>query len=214
MMNHRKIEDQLRDEYFQLLHSIRRVKDQLEAEVNYDLIKIQKTLRPYQRIDTVSRIKECQSAVDALKSRQEGNLFDKKNPSKYSITQLKDLAGIRILVFPRSLMEQVDDMIKNRYKTWKPDPVKGFNDGDEPLALKYYGYCTDNNMILGEIQIVPMLTGLFWEVEHDAIYKPHPEAKSAARSLEMRELTQEVINSFNHFEQEFERILTKQNITN
>lgn len=208
-MSERKIEDKLREEYFNLLPSVRQVKEQLEAEVKYDLIPILKGLEPHQRMDIVSRIKECQSAVDSLRSRQEGNLFDKRYQSKYSLKQLKDLAGIRILLFPRSLIHQVDKIIRQRYKTWEPDPVKGFNDEDEPLALKYYGNCSGGIDILGEIQIVPMLIGLFWEVEHEAIYKPKPEFKSVARSLEMRKRKQDVINALYKFEQEFEELTNK-----
>ena len=65
---------------------------------------------------------------------------------------------------------------------------------------------TEGDKIHGEIQIVPMLTGLFWHVEHEAIYKPKPELKSLANSLEMRERTQDVLNALKAFEQTFERL--------
>jgi len=46
---------------------------------------------------------------------------------------------------------------------WKPDRIQ--QDG-EMLAFKYHGYCKPNRTVRGEYQIVSMLTGLFWEVEH------------------------------------------------
>jgi hypothetical protein len=49
-----------------------------------------------------------------------------------------------------------------------------------------------------------MLTGLFWQVEHEAIYKPKPEYKSIANSLEMKERTQDVLNALKAFEETFE----------
>jgi hypothetical protein len=52
-----------------------------------------------------------------------------------------------------------------------------------------------------------MLTGLFWEIEHDAIYKPDPELKGVAESLEMRERTGDVLKALQRFEDEFERLL-------
>lgn len=50
-----------------------------------------------------------------------------------------------------------------------------------------------------------MLTGLFWEVEHSAIYKPSPQLKGVARSLAIRERRQEVYKALRAFEEEFEK---------
>ncbi|MCK5591583.1 MAG: hypothetical protein KAI72_06475 [Candidatus Pacebacteria bacterium] len=205
-MNGSNIVNRLRDEYFRLLPYICKVKEQLEAEIKYFLIPIVNNLKAHQRLVVVSRIKECESAINALRSkRQEGGAFDKDK--NYSLKDLKDLAGVRILLFPRSLENNVNNIIRNKYTKWTSDPILGFEDTDAPLALKYYGYCSDSNKIYGEIQIVPMLTGLFWEVEHAAIYKPKPELKGAVKSLEMRERTQEVLNALKLFEQEFESLI-------
>jgi hypothetical protein len=207
-MSEHHIKNQLRDEYFCLLPHIRRVKDQLEAEVRYALIPILNNLETHERLQVFSRIKECESAVDSLRRRQEGATFDKLIPDKYSLNQLKDLAGVRILVFPRKrLMEEVDKTLRKDFSSWGEDHVPGYRDDDKPLALKYYGHCQGNDKVYGEIQIVPMLTGLFWQVEHFAIYKPMPEFKGATKSLEMRQKTQEVLNSLESFEQTFENTL-------
>jgi hypothetical protein len=206
----RKIEDQLRAEYFQLLPEIRLVVEVLEAEVRYSVIPVLWNLHEHERVVIESRVKECESAVDALRRDQEGGVFDEEKPDNYSLTELNDLAGVRILVFPRSLVSSVDKALQTRFSEWTADPVPGYSDGGMPLALKYYGYCKSSSKVKGEFQIVPMLTGLFWKVEHSAIYKPAPKLKGIARSLEMRERTQEVLDALRMFEEEFENLLKKQ----
>jgi hypothetical protein len=51
-----------------------------------------------------------------------------------------------------------------------------------------------------------MLIGLFWQVEHSAIYKPAHDLRGATRSFAMQERTQEASRSLAAFEEEFERI--------
>jgi len=200
----RSIEDKLREEYFKILPVVRRIKEQLDAEVRFKLIPILNTLQAHERFEVNSRIKDCESAINALRRRQEGSLFDTDQPNKYSLTQLKDLAGARVLVFPRSLIDRVDKCLRVHFASWTADHVSGYDEGDENQALKYFGFCSDEDHIYGEIQIVPMLTGLFWQVEHEAIYKPKPEYKSIANSLEMKERTQDVLNALKAFEETFE----------
>ncbi len=75
MMVERTIEDRLREEYFVLLPEIRRVVEQLETEIRYSLLPLLQELHSYERIAVSSRIKECESAVNALRRRQEGRFF-------------------------------------------------------------------------------------------------------------------------------------------
>ena len=206
-MTTRGIEDKLREEYFKLLPNIRRTKEQLEAEVRYRLIQILNTLQSHERFEVISRIKDCESAINSLRRRQEGSLFDTDHPEKYSLIQLKDLAGVRILVFPRGeLINKIDKCIKDHFVSWEADHVPGYKEGDENQALKYFGHCSSDDITYSEIQIVPMLTGLFWKVEHEAIYKPKPEFKSIANSFEMQERTQKVLDALKDFEETFERL--------
>ena len=65
------------------------------------------------------------------------------------------------------------------------------------------------NRVRGEYQIVPMLTGLFWEIEHSTIYKPTPELKGVAQSLGMQQRTQEVLDALKKFEEEFEQLVRR-----
>jgi ppGpp synthetase/RelA/SpoT-type nucleotidyltranferase len=46
-----------------------------------------------------SRVKECESALDSLRRRQEGATFDSGRPELYSLDKLNDLAGVRVLAF-------------------------------------------------------------------------------------------------------------------
>lgn len=205
-MTARTVEDRLREEYFHLLPAITKTRYRIEAKVRHNLITILDSLKGYERLKVSSRIKDCESAIDALRRRQEGSLFDPDYPEKYCLQQLKDLAGVRVLVFPRGLIERVDTSIKRDFGSWTADHVPGYREGDDDQALKYYGLCPQDSTVYGEIQIVPMLTGLFWEVEHEAIYKPKPEYRGVANSLQMRERSQEILNAFKAFEEEFETL--------
>ena len=74
-MPDRTVEDKLREEYFDLLPTIRRIAEQLEAEIKYYILPITRDLDPFERVVVRSRIKECESAVDSLRRRQEGLLL-------------------------------------------------------------------------------------------------------------------------------------------
>ncbi len=201
----RTIEDRLREEYFQLLPEIRRVAGHLEAQINYHLLPIANSLEKYEQLIVNSRIKECESAVDALRRRsQEGATFHNDQPDLYTLVNLKDLAGLRILVFPRKRIPEVDRVLRGIFPSWISDPVQVEG---EALALKYHGYSEVSEHVRAEYQIVSMLTGLFWEVEHSAIYKPAPRLRSVARSLAIRQRSKEVFDALNAFEDEFESLI-------
>lgn len=202
-MAERTVEDRLREEYFDLLPDIRRVAQQLEAEIKYHALPISRKLNKYERLEVKSRIKECDSAVGALRRRQEGATFDPDQPQLYSLLALRDLAGARVLVFPPRRLGEVDQLLREQFPSWQYDPVR---DEHRVLAHKYYGYCAVSSKIQSEYQIVSMLTGLFWEVEHAAIYKPSPDLKGIARSLEMQQRTRDVLQALRGFEEEFERL--------
>jgi ppGpp synthetase/RelA/SpoT-type nucleotidyltranferase len=206
-MTQRTIEDLLRAEYFELLSEVTLVVQELETQVRYSVLSLSLQLSPYERLRVTSRVKECQSAIEALRRRQEGGTFDRSSPEQYSLTSLNDLAGVRVLVFPRGRITEIDSVLRSKFPVWTADPIPDPGRSDTPLALKYYGYCSSSETVRGELQIVPLLTGLFWEVEHSALYKPTPELRGIERSLEMRERTGEVLHSLNAFEKEFERIV-------
>jgi ppGpp synthetase/RelA/SpoT-type nucleotidyltranferase len=207
MMPDRSVEDRLREEYFDLLPEVRRVLEHLEAELRYRLLPISRKLLKFERLDVSSRLKECESAVESLRRRQQGAIFYPNPPAPYTLTSLKDLAGVRVLVFPRSRMNEVDAVLRKvkTFREWASDPVR---DDDKVLALKYSGFCTDaSSRIRGEYQIVSVLTGLFWNIEHAAIYKPSPQLKGVARSLTMQERSKDVMEALSAFEEEFERLV-------
>ena len=147
----RTIEDRLREEYFQLLPEIRRVAGQLQSEVNYHLLPIANALETYEQLIVKSRVKECESAVDALRRRQEGASFDDDQVARYSLANLKDLAGVRILVFPRQRIIQVDRALREIFGSWTADPVAT---EEQVLALKYHGFSAASQLISAEYQIV------------------------------------------------------------
>jgi hypothetical protein len=206
-MAERTVEDRLREEYFELLPDIKRVAEELETEVRHCLLPICSRLDQYEQLVITSRIKECESALDALRRRQEFATFDRGRPEAYTLSSLKDLAGVRVSVFPRSRWNETDQELRKHepFSPWEPDPVRD-EDGDL-LAHKYYGHGKASDKVWGELQVVPMLTALFWEVEHAAIYKPSPSLKGIARAPQMRRRTTEVLDALRTFEDEFENLV-------
>jgi len=208
-MTERTVEDRLREEYFGLLPDARRVLEELEAEVRHCLLPLANKLDRHEKLTVTSRIKDCESALGALRRRQEGAIFDPVRADKYSLRNLNDLAGVRVLAFPRSRWIEADRLLRQhpQFATWDSDPVRARPDDveAEPLAFKYHGFCFRNRAVRAELQIAPMLIGLFWEVEHSAIYKPSPRLKGVLAG--MGEQTIKVYAALKDFESEFERLI-------
>jgi len=205
-MSDRTIEDRLREEYFDLLPEIRRVAWQLETEIRYATLSIQRTLTHSEQLIVKSRVKECESALKTLSRVSEGRTFDPERPGDYSLLSLPDLAGVRVLVFPRKRLTEVDIALHERFPSWTAKPLK--NDEGAVLAPKYYGYREEvGTRVRGEYQVVPMLLGLFWEVEHSAIYKPDPRLSGRANTREMNRLRKDVEAALSRCEDGFESIV-------
>jgi hypothetical protein len=216
-MAERTIEDRLREEYFDLLPEIRRAEAHLKAEIQFHTLPILRRLGTHEQLVIKSRVKDCESAINALRrrtkegKRREFATFDRNRPEDYSLLELKDLAAVRVLVFPLSRLAEIDEVLKSCLPDWTPDPI--LSDQHEVLAQKYFGHCPQvSSRVKGEYQIVSMLTGLFWEVEHASIYKPNPELKGAERNSELQELTGKVYEALANFEQGFEHAVMRENL--
>lgn len=183
-MNERTVEDRLLEEYFALLPSAMRVLEELEAKVRYALLPLSKNLDNHERLVVTSRIKDCESALGALRRRQEALTFDPDRADSFSLTALNDLAGVRVLALPRNRLMEVKGNLSQQFSSWTSDPIRTADESGEALAFKYHGYCSRSSKIHVELQIVPMLIGLFWEVEHSAIYKSSPHLKSVVESFD------------------------------
>ena len=207
----RTIEDRLREEYFSLLPEVRRVLEELETEVRHCLLPLSNTLDKYEQVTVASRVKDCESALGALRRRQEGATFDPDLAGSYTLTALNDLAGVRVLAFPRGRWLEADHALRrhDRFTTWISDPVPADEEGSEPLAFKYHGHCSRSSRLRAELQIVPMLIGLFWQIEHSAIYKPSPQLRGIELSLETRQPMSDVYRALKNFEAEFERVIRR-----
>ena len=203
----RTTEDRLREEYFALLPDVRRVIQELEAEVRHCLLPLLSKLQKHESPIVTSRVKDCESALGALRRRQQGATFDPDRADSYTLTSLKDLAGVRVLAFPRNRWVEADDDLRRRFSSWTPDPVPADDGGNEPLAFKYHGFRASSSKIRGELQIAPRLVGMFWEVERSAIYKPSPDLKGVVKTPQMRKLKGEVPAALKAFDYEFERLV-------
>jgi hypothetical protein len=188
------IEDRLRAEYFSLLPELVRVRERLEAEIRYHLLPITQELVRYERILISARVKGCISAIDRLRRDMEFRTFAEEVPEKYSLLDLHDLAGVRVSVFPQSRLDKVHDLLTGDFR-----------------AYKYHGHSEASKVVVAEFQVVPIVIGLFWEVEHDALYKPLPELKGIGDDLEMRDRSAQVLRALRAFEDEFEKLVTRGN---
>jgi hypothetical protein len=151
-----------------------------------------------------ARVKDCESALQKLRRDLQFATFDSDQPEQYSLSSLKDLAGIRVLAFPRGQLNEIDSALRTIFH-WNADPVIG--DGEDVLALKYYGYCTASSKITGEYQIVSMLIGLFWEVEDSVMYKPDPDLRGVAKHPKMVKERTSVFLALKSFEEQFETLI-------
>lgn len=203
----RSVEDKLREEYFELLPEIRRTLVETETRVRQVLLDVTLTLKRYERLLVTSRVKECDSAIDSLRRRQALGLFDEQQIDEYSLTSLRDLAAVRVMAFPATRFSDAHQALTTILSPWIADPVPGIAESEQPLALKYFGRWNAGSRVTAEVQIVPLLIGLFWEVEHSAIYKPNPNLRGVTRSEAIMQRRNEVLIALRAFEAEFESAL-------
>ena len=177
----------------------------LLTEVNHVLLPAILRLDSYEQILIKGRIKDSERAVDSLRRRQESRSFDPGE--EYSLTALPDLIGIRVLAFPQRRLQDVRRALEQepRLSGWKPDHISSPDPDRPPIAFKYHGMWNSTDSFTSELQIVSSLIGLFWEVEHSAIYKPTPELQGIASSISMKDRNDAVLNALQQFEQEFDR---------
>jgi hypothetical protein len=204
----RTVEDSLRSEYVRLIPAMRRTSIAVETGVRHLLLDLTLDLHRYEQVIVKSRLKECESAIDALRRRQPFGLFDAARDTPYSLTSLPDLVGVRVLAFPQRRLEEARVALSPRLNEWVADHVLS-SAGPEAgvIALKYSGRWNVDDPIRSEIQLVSLLVGLFWEVEHSAIYKPSPNLRGIEKSIEMKRKIVAVETALQEFESEFARLI-------
>jgi hypothetical protein len=195
----RTVVDLLREEYFRLLPHIRLVVGQLEAEIKFHVRSISRSLEEYEQLVVVSRVKECESAVESLRNKQQFQAFNEDRPELYSLTDLDDLAGVRVLAFPLGRLGKIDDALRERFGDWTSNGISEIDGGGH----SYFGYCQSGDephRVRGEYQIVSMLIGRYWDVEHAALYK----YRGGARLDDVRAKHREVVHALQEFEATYE----------
>src|SRR5260221_14433093 len=98
MADTRTVEDVLRDEYRRLLPAMQRALTEVETEVKHALLPLTLSLHPYEWIIVRARLKDCESAVEALQRRELYGRFDPDTND--SLTSPQDHVGLRLLTFP------------------------------------------------------------------------------------------------------------------
>ncbi len=186
-----------------------RLAARLKTQVEYRLLPVIHSLASHESLAVKVRVKDCVSAIDKLRRKQEGGIFYSEISETYSLLSdgdVGDLVGIRILAFPPNRVVEVDRSLLTLFPDWRQDPAWAFDpdtgEGDAKRAFKYNGF-HEGSPIPCEYQVVSTLLGLFWEVEHAAIYKQAPNFKGL--EPRMRNQTSDVYKALNAFEDEFER---------
>ncbi len=95
----RTAEDYLRSEYVRLVPAMQRTSVTVETEVRHLLLGLTLDLDRYERLSVKTRIKDCESAIDALRRRQQYGLFDQERADQYTLTALPDLSVFVCLHF-------------------------------------------------------------------------------------------------------------------
>lgn len=204
--------DDLRQQYIDLLPELKLVSQELETRIKSALLPLSKKLKSPARLEVKVRIKDCESAIKKLRKKNEGH-FDPE--MAYSLLDLDDLVGARILTFMNSTLVKSKKLILQEFKKWTPDHMvkrkKGKKKGKrtKPLWLKYKGKCNRSDRVRGEIQICPMLIGYFGDVEHSAIYKPSPELRNIDTINAVINSKAEVYDALLRFERIVEAEYTK-----
>ena len=167
----------------------------MESQVRWYLKSHVYNLKEYEQIEVYSRIKECVSAIESLKTKEAQGGFDPEK--QYSLCSLKDLVGVRVSVFPANLLDRIKDVIGSNF-SWNLD-----KEHSNIKVWKYQGNMK-NRKIGCEVQIVPLLLSAFWKVEHTTLYKPHPELRGIAENQKMKAIYDEVLAKLVEFEESFE----------
>jgi len=203
----RQVEDRLRAEYVDLVPAMQRTLTALMTEVNHILLPAILRLDQYEQILVKGRVKNSESAVDSLRRRQRLARFDIARAESYSLTTLPDLVGIRVLAFPQRRLQDVRRILEAepRLSNWASDHISNPDSTEPPIAFKYQGLWNSSDSFRSELQVVSFLVGLFWEIEHSAIYKPTPRLQGITSSVSMKDKNDAVLTALQQFEQEFDR---------
>ena len=118
--------------------------------------------------------------------------------------ELKDLVGFRVLVFPENLISEVNKKITDNFSSLKSDPILKNNDPEKVVAHKYHGKANEGDTFQSEIQIVSMLIGLFWEVEHFTLYKQDLSFKGVI-SEDLKNKNDEILDALKEYSNIFEK---------
>ena len=113
---------------------------------------------------TLEEVRENRCGVANQGLRERLHNPTAKDGGTYILTNLRDLAGVRVLAFPRARWTEANDIFRTVFPSWEsrsmPDPVSGTT-----LVHKYNVYLSATDQIRAELQISPRLIGQFLDIE-------------------------------------------------
>lgn len=204
-MTPRLVEDFLREEYHGVERVYHNTLDEVLGLVRSVLGPMFHDLQPYEHLSVEGRVKSCESAIAKLRLRQQGGAFDQDVPAMYSLRALSDIVAVRVSAFPRALVEKADEKLRSVIRGWTPDHITVSELRQKPLAFKYTHEVMPGLSV--EYQVVSALVAGYWRVEHDAFYKPHPDAAGAAEHPGVKTANVMVLQALLNFEEQFELAL-------
>lgn len=204
-MMERNLGDKLREEYANLRPIANRRYTRLFARVSHVLEERFTDRRPHEIIHVVGRVKECESALSRVLRNQEGRLLDPAREAEYSLTTLVDLIGLRVLVFPRDLLESVNEHLRAEFPDWNEDHYTGALVNGQPLVYKYSSVVAPG--VSAEYQVLSPLLDGFWNVEHAVLYKPQDDIRDLVDDPRMKDSYLDVLRSLVGFEERVVEVL-------
>ena len=181
-------------EYSNKIEKFKKIEEKLYFEVCHFLSDDKYNLNEFQHIEITSRIKSYSSAEKKLRNQLELTAHDKS-----SIFDLDDIIGIRISVFPLTLLRNIEKKLDEKFKSWKKE---------KSCHGRYSVYKHRSNYEKAncEIQLVPMLVGKFWDVEHSVIYK-----SKLSKNEDLNKSYDVIINALHDYENQVIDVLKYMN---
>lgn len=179
----------LRKEYDNYLRQAKKLYEYGKREIAHLLSKKLFELEDHEKVKITGRIKTFDKCLIKL-TREAGYI-----PEDASIFSVEDIIGLRIAVFPNSIIRDIQEIIDKEYPSAERDHRR------EPYRLQYYVNIEElgisNNKV--EIQVMPYLLGSYWDVEH-GLYDSMKYGNSSEKWRETRlaiiegEMAEKIIN--------------------
>lgn len=199
----------LRSEYDNQINKMNGLLDYYKTEIEYLIRELKLNCKKFEKIEFSSRIKTFESCITKLKKKNEANVLTEEA----KLSEVKDLIGIRMLVFPNDYIEVIKRLIMRKHNKFTIEEI----DEDKKKEcdfIKFFVYFNIEkfNHILVEIQILPYLLGKYWDIEHSLIYKPQDMYPHKVQKTQLKEISQQTTQNIVESSRQLSKKLSIQSI--